>query len=305
MYTVALKLSETFKNPYRIKQQYCISLHWSKWADPFALVFEQCTKLKVENSQPFPFTLNCKVWILNLRVENFQPRFVHLFSTHELPMDCSKLDPVLSWIISLNHMYCPDLSLKDLALLLRDFHSSTWGLHLKVFCSKKWFYNLKFSYLRIKHLHFFQLKDMRSRSHSLPLKGLRFSSPSFQLKELSCSSHFVLLKDLKLRSQIFLLKDLILKSPFFLKDLKSSYISCQPKDWRSKSHILPRKGLRCSSQVFLLKKLRLSSHFFLLEDLILKCHFLYLMVWDLGLLDLRSRLHTTEWLEKWDLNFLT
>ena len=123
--------------------------------DPFALVFGQCTKLKVENSQPFPFTWNCKGWefsIWELRILNLDLSI--LFFTHELPMDCSKLDPVLSWIISLNHMYCPDLSLKDLGSSSqrfppKDLRSSSQSCPLICFC------NIKFSYLRIKHLHFF------------------------------------------------------------------------------------------------------------------------------------------------------
>ena len=112
------------------------------------------------------------------------------------------------------------------------YHSKISTQRLEVFISKlsaqDFFAISSFPFLRTKHLHlFFQLKDLRSRSHSLPLKGFRFSSQSFQLKELSCSSHLVLLRNLKLRPQMFLLKDLILKSQIFLlKDLKFLYTSC-------------------------------------------------------------------------------
>ena len=68
-------------------------------------------KKKVENSQPKVENsqLNLRLRILNLCFfDESQHRFFHPFSIHDHPLDCSKLNPDLSWIISFNGMYCPD-----------------------------------------------------------------------------------------------------------------------------------------------------------------------------------------------------
>ena len=195
--------------------------------DPFALVFGQCTKLKVENSQPFPFTWkfvrdeNFSIW----EFENSQPRFVHLvFHSWGFPWI------VQNWIQFLAGSY---LSTICTAL---TYHSRIWDLRPQRFppkdlrsssqsCPLICFCNIKFSYLRIKHLHLFstqgfEIKIAQFTTERFKIFISKFSTQGIELFLSFCPYLGIWNWDLKLSYLKVWFYNLIFS---YLKDLNISY----------------------------------------------------------------------------------